>query len=55
MCVRVYTDGCIEKGRASATEIWRKQSHLGTPDLMLGARKKRRDRGRGGALHMVEL
>ena len=51
----MHADGCIEeKGRA--TGRWRKQSHLGTPDLvlLLGARhrdrKKRRDivRGVGG-------
>ena len=54
MCV--CTDGHIqEKGRASTTGRWRKESQLGTLDLALGARhsgwKKRRDTERGdGAL-----
>ena len=32
MCTRAAVE---EKGKASATERWRKQSHLGTPDLVL--------------------
>ena len=55
MCV--YTGGCIEKGKASRTERWRKQSHLGSPDLVLGARhhgrKKRRDRERRAVVVVV--
>ena len=52
MCDCVHVDGCFEKGRASMTGRWRKQSHLGTPDLVLGARhrgkKKKEEIERGG-------
>ena len=50
MCLCVYTDRWIEeKGRSSATRSWTKQSQPGTPDLVLGARKKKAiERGVGG-------
>ena len=44
VCVRA--DGCINKGRASTTGRWRKQSHLGTPDLVLGARHRGRKKNK---------
>ena len=52
VCVCEYSDGCIqEKGRASATGNG--ESHLGTPDLVLGARhsgrkKEEKERGKKG-------
>ena len=33
---------CVQKGRASTTGRGRKQRHLGTPDLVLGARHRGR-------------
>ena len=55
MCM--YTGGCIEeKGTTSSTGRWRKQSYLGTTDLVLvlsagsSGRKKRKERGGEGAV-----